>query len=152
MPLTSNVLSSEFKEYEGRFYSNKNHLVKHYYNFSKRKRNIKNNTFYNMISKKKLREEIKSDKLLYDDVRNFIDEWCNYDLYNSMCYYCCECLEDAKTVDDVERILVDNYWWSEPRESTNYEEACCLGNYDTIDYNKKEEEKNKEYLSYLFEE
>lgn len=107
------LLSSEFVQYDGRFYSNKNHLWKPIksYNFKRNKKN-----FNNIIKNHWLKNSIRSDKDLHADVLDFIDVWCNDD---ELCDLCEKCLKNAKTKKEVEDII-DNNFFVEDNNNVSY--------------------------------
>ena len=127
------LISSKFVEYEGRFYSNKNHLIKSYYvkSYPTRK---KYNTFSKMIKSSTLRKSIKKDKELYNDILDFIDIWCN-DNTNDMCMFCTKCLKHCKTLREVKISIDENYYgemtYSKPED---YDNICSLSDNSCFDY------------------
>lgn len=127
------LVSSKFVEYEGRFYSNKNHLITRTYYRTYSKRNF--NNFINMIKNPSLRNSIKKDKDLYEDLKDFIDIWCNNES-DYMCTICTKCLKKAKTLKDVKTILNENYYYEQAYPVDNDESVnnyngdnCALDDY-----------------------
>lgn len=115
-------LSSKFIESEGRFYSNKNHLWRSYvktYNFKATKAR---KNFNNMIKNNKLKQGIRKNKELHDDVLDFIDIWCNGP--EEYCDLCTKCLKSAKTLRDVKITINENYY--------GFYEDFCENNLDSI--------------------
>ena len=127
------LMSSNFVEHEGRYYSNKNHLYKYRTFKSTNKVCGINNITYkrkkhsvsSLIKDKYIRDELKEDLYLYEDLEDFIDLYCNDDSY--YCMYCSgKCLKDAKSIKDILETLEENFY---------------ISSYDYYDYKKKEEEK-----------
>ena len=112
------LLSSEFIEHEGRFYSNKNHLYmySYYYKYNYNRNNKKAKTFKSMIKPQKLRKEIVKDWPLYNDVCDYIEFNCNYD---DQCD-CSKCLQKCKTKDEIIMMLYEN-WYYTPEYCTEEE-------------------------------
>lgn len=152
------ILSSKFKEEDGKFYSNKNHLIKTYYNYYYGYNNTgkkqKPKTLKGLIGKKLLKAVVK-DKEMYYDLLDFVDFWCN----GNCCQYCTKCLSSAKTLRDIRITLNENYYYTEEDELENkldYDNCCALDiisdsySYDEpyyyIDGKQMTEE---EYLNYL---
>ena len=151
------ILSSKFKEENGRFYSNKNHLIKTYYNYyygynTGKKQERK--TLKGLIGEKLLKGVMK-DKEMFYDLLDFVDFWCNTDC----CQYCTKCLSSAKTLRDIKITLNENYYYSEDEELSNkldYDSCCAL---DIINDSYSYEEPyyyingkqmtEEEYLNYL---
>lgn len=129
------LISSDFTYENGRFYSNKNHLWRtSYYNY--RSRPVKK-TLENIIPTKSLKNSIKKDKDLYEDVCGFIDLWCNNEYY--LCPYCTKCLQRAKTLRDVKITLNENFYETNMIEDDiceiEYQENdCCSIFEDFYDY------------------
>ena len=120
------LLSSKFTEENGRFYSNTNHLWR---TFIKKSYNtISRRTFNNMIKGKELKKAIRKDKLLHEDICDFIDIWCN----GNLCGVCTKCLKNAKSLRDVKITLNENFYY-EPEYEIE-EETCCLTDYFANDY------------------
>ena len=90
-----------------------------------------------MIKGKKLRKAIRRDKILYDDLLDFIDTWCNE---SGNCEFCTKCLKKAKTLRDVKITLNENYYWGCD------DEYCCeiVG-----DYNYNDEYNDNDVENYL---
>lgn len=120
------LLSSKFKEEDGRWYSNKNHLIRKtyysYYGGTSRKKQEK--TIENLIKDKKLIKSIKKDKELYEDLKDYVEGFCN----GYMCRYCTKCLSGAKTLRDVKITLNENYYFTD--DPYNYEDSVCSIDYD----------------------
>lgn len=133
-------LSSDFQEMNGRWYSNKNHLwVTYVYSYNKNRKKQSKKHFNNMIKGKKLRKALKRDKVLYYDLLDFIDLWCNE---GDNCQFCTKCLKNANTLRDVKIILDENYYWTDD-ESNKY---CC----DIVgDYNYYNEYNDNDIENYL---
>lgn len=139
-------LSSKFTEEEGRFYSNKNHLIKINYLYNYNNYNSYNNykkkktkTLRNTFSKNLLRGLYK-DKNLKEDVEDFIDIFCNNGDY---CFFCTKCLENAKTLRDIKTTLSENYYlddeYEEDNSTYNDNPVCYID--DVYDYDSE----NKSY-------
>lgn len=133
------LMSSNFVEYEGRYYSNKNHLFKYTYKPVKKTCNIsyakKNHTVGSLIKNKKLREELKKDLYLYEDLEDFIDLYCNDGDY--YCNYCNKCLKEATTIKDIINVMEDNFY-------------VDVYDYSYYDYKKKEEDNEQSILDYYY--
>ena len=99
------LLSSKFKEENGRFYSNKNHLWRTYYYTGK-----KSKTLNDMIKDENLKKAIRKDMELHEDLLEFIDVWCSNDNYH-MCDLCTKCIKNAKTLRDIKITLNENYYY-----------------------------------------
>ena len=130
------LVSSEFEQKDGKWYSNMSHLYYSYiYSFNKKggkKTNKRKKTFNNIIKTEKLRNGIKKDKILYEDLTDFIEIYCNGNAY---CNYCSKCLESAKTLRDVKIILNENYYYGD--DYTYYSEEydnCNCNELGFIDY------------------
>ena len=132
------LLSSKFTEEEGRFYSNKNHLIKsyyysYYYPSTKKGKKQKEISLKDLIGNKLLKGVMK-DKEMYYDLLDFVDFWCNQDC----CQFCTKCLKNANTLRDIKITLNENYYYSEEEEyndstyyldglyEEDYDNSCCL--------------------------
>ena len=99
------LLSDNFIEEEGIYYSNLNH--KTVYNYLKCY--PKRQSMRDLIKSKKLRKQIQKDKTLYINLLDFIDFNCNSDYYH--CIYCEKCLKSCKTIHDVKDKLYTEYYY-----------------------------------------
>lgn len=129
------LLSSKFVEENGRFYSNKNHLIKSYYYsyyYPSTKSRKKQISLKDLIGKKLLKGIIK-DKEIYYDLLDFVEYWCN----ENCCEFCTKCLSTANTLRDIKTILNENYYFTTEEEYNEnnylddfYNDACSLEEYD----------------------
>lgn len=148
------LLSSKFQEENGRFYSNKNHLIsRYYYNYynTGKKYNLNpRKSFESMITTKKLRDGIRRDKDLYEDVLDFLDYWCNGG--KNQCNYCTKCLKHARTLREVKLILAENFYGldltEEPYNEVDYDfyDAYDYGNDSVCNLFGEEYYYNKDYI------
>lgn len=126
------LLSSKFEEEDGRYYSNKNHLItRYYYGYYNGKKSKKSSrkTFEKMIKTKRLRNAIKRNNRLYYDVLDFLDYWCNGNHKN--CNYCTKCLATANTLRDVKIVLAENFYGLDLKDEEDAKEAeYCFVDYD----------------------
>lgn len=133
------LLSSKFEKEDGKFYSNKNHKWKTYFkSYNNKTRRVKK-SFTNMIKNRGLRNSIRKNRELHEDLIDFIDTWCN----NNGCNFCTKCLKNAKTLRDVKITLNENYYYidiydydEEDNNEIVYDTCCCLDNKSNefIDY------------------
>lgn len=102
-------ISDDFIKEDGLYYSNLNHKYLNYYKFNKT--GLK--TYYEpeyeysikeIITDKKLRKQIYKDKMLLNDVEEFIYNVCN----NYLCFNCLDCISYAKNTEELQEII-NNY-------------------------------------------
>lgn len=138
------LLSSKFQEQNGKFYSNKNHLWTYRRVYKKR---YNNKSFYTLIKNKNLRDSIKKDKYLKEDIDDFIDCFCNGT--TDFCKYCTKCLNTAKTLRDVKITLRENYYYWPPEYLEN--ETCEVKYLESNDnyYEDEIPDNLRDYLNWI---
>lgn len=122
------LLSSKFVEYEGRFYSNRNHTLiysGYYYTYPKKNKR-KKISVKDIIQPKKLRNSLMKDIRLYTDVLDYIDFNCSY---GDACSECTKCLKSCNTLRDIRTVLEENYYYYDPYE---YDNVCTFGGDVTV--------------------
>lgn len=94
------LLSENFIERNCKYYSNLNHLYKSYNFRSYKPKKPKEN--------KELIKELKKPKNLnlYYDYLDFKDIYCK----QGYCYLCNHCIQEAKTIKDIEKILYETFY------------------------------------------
>lgn len=100
-------VSDDFIKENDLYYSNLNHKYLNYYysikadpkNYYKYEYSLKE-----IITNKKLRKQIYKDKILLNEVEEFIYNVCN----NYLCYNCPDCISYAKNIEELEEII-NNY-------------------------------------------
>lgn len=119
------LLSSRFEEENGKFYSNKNHLLfNYYYTYSGGGLRKKQLEVKDIITNKRLRKSLAKDWELYQDVNDYITFNCSY---NDECD-CTKCLKSCKTLREIKIMLLEN-WYDEPIA------YCSESNPNDYDYN-----------------
>ncbi|MEE1227178.1 MAG: hypothetical protein UHM08_08775 [Bacteroidales bacterium] len=91
------VLSKGFSWYNGKAYSNKNHLFSYAYYPSSTEKKV----YMSDQIKKPLLAKIFKDKNLFYKVADHVEFCCNY----GYCYNCYQCLKQCNTVEEVEETV-----------------------------------------------
>lgn len=98
-------ISDDFIKEDGLYYSNLNHKYINYYDPIKEDpKNYYEYSLKEIITDKKLRQQIYKDKALLNDTEKFIYNVCN----NFLCFNCPECISYAKNIEELEEII-NNY-------------------------------------------